>query len=181
MDDIAEEWIRMTFSNDPDVTGALIPFMMNSYATITNYMAPLGLHRMAAPQHHYGPAPWTDDQDRADMNSVYYHQADREGIGFDRTSKGSDALSQYSEQVRKKFATAESCPEELMLWFHHLNWDHPMKSGNTLWNELCYRYYAGADSVAAMQDIWNSLDGTIDSERHRQVNYLLKIQHNDER
>ena len=178
-DDIAEEWIRMTFGNEDEVRNSLLPMMMNSWATVINYMAPLGLHHIMASGHHYGPAPWLDDQERADNNSVYYHQADREGIGFDRTSAGSDALSQYAQPVQKLYASSQNCPEELLLWFHHLSWDFTMKSGNSLWIELCYRYYQGADSVAAMQKTWGRLENEIDPERFETVKTLLSIQYKE--
>ena len=178
-DDISEEWIRMTFGNDPEVINSLLPIMMNSWAITINYMTPLGLHHIMAPGHHYGPAPWVNNQDRVDNNSVYYHQAGREGIGFDRTSAGSDALSQYAEQVQKIYASSQNCPEELLLWFHHVSWDFTMKSGNTLWNELCYKYYQGVDSVAAMRKSWASLENKIDPERFERVKTLLNIQYKE--
>lgn len=173
---IADEWIRMTFGNDEQVVNTIKPIMIDSREILVHYMTPLGLHHMMGAGHHYGPGPWVKNMPRADWTSVYYHKADSIGIGFNRTSTGSDALSQYYPPVQKEFASLETCPEEYLLWFHHVPWDHKMKSGNTLWEELCYKYYSGADSVKWMQKEWNSLKGKIDEERFNQVNMLLTIQ-----
>jgi alpha-glucuronidase len=110
---------------------------------------------------------------------VYYHQADSVSIGFDRTRTGSNALGQYAQEVQQLYGDANTCPEEYLLWFHHARWDRKMKSGRTLWDEMCHRYYAGADSVAWMQRSWNKLNGLVDSDRFEQVKELLTIQHNE--
>lgn len=173
---IAEEWIRMTFSNDNAVVQSLNKMMMESRETLVNYMTPLGLHHIMGYNHHYGPAPWIKDKPRADWTSFYYHKADNDAIGFDRTTKGSNALIQYTPEVRRIFERVEDCPEEFLLWFHHVRWDHQMKSGRTLWEELCYRYYTGADAVQEMQRTWNVLEGKVDDERFQQLKILLTIQ-----
>jgi alpha-glucuronidase len=125
--------------------------------------------------HHYGPGPWINEG-RPDWTSVYYHRADSAGIGFDRSSSGSNATSQYHSPVREKFDQLSTCPESLLLWFHHVSWTHKMKSGKTLWEELCHKYYGGVDSVRAMQKTWNALAWRIDDERFHQVRALLSIQ-----
>src|SRR3982751_1085093 len=153
--------------------------MLASREAVVNYMTPLGLHHIMATGHHYGPAPWVSNAGRADWNPVYYHRADSFGIGFDRTSAGSNALSQYAPEVRKQFEDSNTCPEKYLLWFHHVSWDHKMRSGRNLWDELCYRYYTGVDSVKAMRSEWNSLKASIDEERFRQVQMLLNIQVSD--
>ncbi|OGU60074.1 MAG: alpha-glucuronidase [Ignavibacteria bacterium RBG_13_36_8] len=173
---IADEWIRMTFSNNSDVLDLIKSLMLNSHETVVNYMTPLGLHHIMGWDHHYGPAPWIKDKHRDDWTSVYYHGADRNGIGFDRTATGSNAVSQYFPSIEKMFSSLEICPDKYLLWFHHLNWNYVMKSGNTLWNELCYKYYEGVDSVKSMQRRWNSLTGKIDKERFESVRMLLNIQ-----
>ena len=175
-EEIAEEWIRMTFSNDKEVVNTMKEIMMASREIAVSYMTPLGLHHIMAEHHHYGPGPWVAVSGRPDWTSVYYHQADSNGVGFDRTETGSNALGQYYPQVREKFSDPEKCPDEYLLWFHHLSWDYKMKSGRTLWKELCYKYYYGADSTKWMVDEWSSLEGKIDEERFEHVSTFLKIQ-----
>jgi len=176
---IAEEWVRMTFSNDLTVVQPMVTMMMASRETVVNYMTPLGLHHIMGYNHHYGPAPWIRDKPRADWTSVYYHRADKDAVGFDRTSTGSNALSQYTDEVRQQFEKAGSCPEEFLLWFHHVRWDYTMKSGRTLWDELCYRYYDGAEAVKGMQRSWETLAGKVDQDRFEQIKMLLAIQYNE--
>jgi alpha-glucuronidase len=175
-DKIAEDWLRMTFTSNARFLQPMKKLMMDSRENTVNYMTPLGLHHIMGWSHHYGPGPWVSNKPRADWTAVYYHKADTLGIGFDRTSTGSNALSQYFPEVEKKFSDLQSCPEEYLLWFHHVNWNYRLKSGKTLWNELCYRYYAGVDAVKGMQKTWDSMEGTIDPERFQQVKMLLAIQ-----
>jgi alpha-glucuronidase len=178
--DIADEWLRMTFTNYDEVVGRLKNLMLESRENAVNYMTPLGLHHIMYAGHHYGPGPWVD-RGRRDWTSVYYHRADSTGIGFDRTSKGSNAVSQYFPQVRDLYDNIESCPENLLLWFHHVPWDYRMKSGNTLWDEICYHYDKGVKSVADMQEEWSKVKGFIDQERYEQVTELLQKQKRDAR
>ncbi len=176
---IAEEWIRATFSNNENVVSTLKNVMLASREVTVRYMTPLGLHHIMGWNHHYGPGPWIKDKPRADWTSVYYHQADSLGIGFNRTATGSKALLQYTPEVQKIYSTPGNCPEEYLLWFNHVGWDHRMKSGRTLWDELCHHYYAGADSVAWMQQQWDSIHKHIDAERYQQVKALLAIQYQE--
>lgn len=173
---IADEWIRMTFSNDPEVVGTLKRVMLASREITVQYMTPLGLHHIMGWDHHYGPGPWIKDKPRADWTSVYYHKADDGGIGFDRTETGSNALSQYAPEVQKLYGNVKTCPVEYLLWYHHVPWAHKLKSGRSLWEELCHRYYQGADSVKWMQKSWDSLEAKIDADRFVQVKSLLSIQ-----
>jgi alpha-glucuronidase len=99
--------------------------------------------------HHYGPAPWIKDKERADWTSVYYHRADAQGIGFDRSSRGSNALGQYHPPVQALYDDLQQCPESYLLWFHHVPWSHTMRSGRTLWDELCYTYQQGVQHQEA--------------------------------
>jgi alpha-glucuronidase len=173
--EIADEWIRMTFSNDEEFVTRVTKMMLASREITVNYMTPLGLHHIMGSGHHYGPGPWVD-RGRADWTSVYYHRADSNGIGFDRSSEGSDAVSQYFPPVRDYFNNLETCPENLLLWFHHVSWDYKLKSGRTLWDELCYKYNEGVDSVRWLMAEWNKAEGIIDDERYEQVKSLLEIQ-----
>ena len=173
---IADEWIRQTFTNNAQVVDTIKKMMLGSRETTVNYMTPLGLHHIMGYGHHFGPAPWYDKAPRADWNPVYFHKADAAAIGFDRTEKGTDFLSQYSPKVRKQFEDVNTCPEEYLLWFHHVRWDHKMKSGRTLWDELCYKYNLGVDGVRRMQKEWNSTENMIDKQRFNHVKQLLTIQ-----
>ena len=173
---VADEWIRQTFTNDLHFVNAAKKIMLMSRETVVNYMTPLGLHHIMGTGHHYGPGPWIDNVGRADWNPVYYHRADSIGIGFDRTAAGSNALAQYAEPVRKQWENMNDCDEKYLLWFHHVPWIFKMKSGRNFWEELCYRYYSGVDSVRSMQQTWNSLKKYIDDERFQQVKMLLNIQ-----
>ncbi|SKB45795.1 alpha-glucuronidase [Parapedobacter luteus] len=176
---IAEDWLRRTFGNDASLIGTLLPMMMQSRETVVNYMTPLGLHHLMGWSHHYGPGPWIKDKQRADWTSVYYHQAGKDGIGFDRTASGSGALSQYAPEVQALFADPQTCPDEYLLWFHHLPWDFRMKSGETLWEALCGHYYGGVEEVADMQAVWEAQRGKVDSTVFQEVSDLLAIQHQE--
>ncbi|GGK79069.1 alpha-glucuronidase family glycosyl hydrolase [Rufibacter glacialis] len=178
---IADEWIKMTFSSSPSLVPAVRKMMMGSREAVVNYMTPMGLHHLMGWSHHYGPGPWIKDKPRADWTSVYYHRATEKGIGFDRTKTGSNALSQYAPEVQAQWQNPATCPEEFLLWFHHVAWDAKTKSGRTLWDELCYRYSGGVDSVRTMQKTWDSLAGQVDKERHHQVKQYLAIQEKDAR
>lgn len=175
-DEIAEEWIRMTISNDNEIVSKIKSIMLKSREDCVNYMTPLGLHHIMGWNHHYGPAPWIKDKHRDDWTSVYYHRADTNGIGFDRTATGSNAVSQYFPEVAEIFSSVEKCPEEYLLWFHHLPWDYKMKSGKTLWEEICYHYYNGVEGVKETIKIWDSLKNKIDNEQYNHVKMLLNIQ-----
>lgn len=176
---IADEWIRQTFSNNRSVVSTIKKIMMASREAVVNYMTPLGLHHIMATGHHYGPGPWVDNLGRADWNPVYYHRADSYGIGFDRTATGSNAIAQYQPQVQSQWKDSNTCDEKYLLWFHHVSWSHKMKDGKILWNELCSKYQQGVDTVRWMQQQWNTLRNSIDEERYNQVKMFLTIQEKD--
>lgn len=178
-DVIADEWLRMTFTNNENFIAPVKQLMMTSREAGVNYRSPLGLTHLYAQGHHYGPAPWLSESGRADWTATYYHRASTDGIGFDRTSTGSNALAQYAPAISSVYGDLDQVPEELLLWFHHLSWQHPMKSGRNLWEELVAKYYAGVEQVRNMQQQWNSLEGLIDSQRFAQVKALLQIQERD--
>jgi alpha-glucuronidase len=144
-------------------------------------MTPLGLHHLMAEGHHHGPAPWFSGGRRADWTSVYYHRADANGIGFDRTASGSNAAGQYFPPVAEAFGRLDTVPEKYLLWFHHLGWDHEMASGLSLWEELVRHYYGGFAAVRRMQATWKSAAGRIDPERREQVRAFLAIQEKEAR
>lgn len=178
-EEIADEWIRMTLSNNDEVVKKIESIMLASRENVVNYMDPLGLSMIFGYDFHYGPGPWVDYSPHKDWNSTYYHRADSLGVGFDRTKSGSDYVDQYYPTVAEKFASLATCPDDELLWFHHLRWNYRMKSGLTLWDDICYHYYSGVDSVRKMQRVWNSLEGKIDEEEFHDVKMLLKIQENE--
>jgi alpha-glucuronidase len=180
---IADEWLRMTFSNHADFVDKATVMMMQSREAVVEYMMPLGLHHLFEVGHHYGPGPWIDvaDVGRADWSAVYYHQADSEGVGFDRTKTGSNAVSLYHSPYRDQLENIETCPENLLLWFHRVRWDYRMKSGRTLWDELCFMYNRGVGRVRQMQADWDNLEAFVDQARFTHVQALLKVQEREAR
>jgi alpha-glucuronidase len=177
--DIAEEWARQTFSNDPAFVKPVVDMMMGSREAVVDYMMPLGLHHLFDTGHHYGPGPWVNNLSRADWNPTYYHQADASGIGFDRGPKGSQATAQYAPDVAKLFADPRRTPEKFLLWFHHLPWKHRMSSGRTLWDEMVVHYTRGVDTVAKMRETWETVRPHVDADRFAQVAAFLRIQHEE--
>jgi alpha-glucuronidase len=176
---IAEEWIRQTFTNNNSFVQPVKKIMLQSHNILVNYMTPLGLTHIMYNGHHYGPMPWGNTLNRPDWNPVYYHRADTIGIGFNRTITGTNALAQYAPEVQKQFADINSCPEDYLLWFHHVPWNFKMKSGRTFWEELCYKYYTAVDSMKAVQQQWSKLEKYIDADRFHHVKQLLNIQVNE--
>jgi alpha-glucuronidase len=172
---IADEWTRMTFSNDDQVVAVIHKMMMSSHETFVSYTMPLGLHHLIGGDH-YAPMPWNDRAPRADWTATYYHKAAADGIGFDRTKRGNRAVEQYFFQVGDELDDIARCPEKFLLWFHRCAWDYRMKSGKTLWDELCTKYQQGAAEAGAMQKTWQSLAGKIDARRHKEVAERLAVQ-----
>lgn len=176
---IADEWLRMTYSNNPVFLQTASRLMMGSRDVFVQYSNPVGLHHIMGTGHHYGPAPWVNNLNRPDWNPVYYHKADSVGIGFNRTATGSNALVQYHPEVRKLWENMETCEEKNLLWFHHVPWTFKMKSGRSLWDELCYNYYTGAGKVKEMQQSWSKLKPYVDEQRFDQVRMLLNVQYDE--
>lgn len=173
---IADEWIRMTWSDDPDIVKTISNIMGGSWEACVDYMTPLGLHHIMAEGHHYGPGPDHVNPVREDWSSTYYHKADQFGIGFDRSSTGTNGVGQYAKPLRELWDSPHTCPEKYLLWFHHLPWTYPMPSGATLWEELQSHYNRGVDEVIAMKDAWISLAGKIDAERYLHVRERIDMQ-----
>lgn len=173
-DEIAREWIRMTWSHDPKVVDAIAAMMKGSWQANVDYEMPLGIHHIMDAGSHYTPKPHTVNKEAPEYSAYYYHKADAKGIGFDRTKTGSDAVSQYAPAIRDRFADLATCPEDLILWFHHVPWEHRMKSGRNLWDELVFRYYGGVEYVKDMQQQWEALRGKVDDERHSAVSRKLE-------
>jgi len=177
---IADEWLRMTFSQDTGFVNPAKEIMLASWEAAVSYMMPLGLHHLFAWEHHYGPEPWCYfEWARPDWLPAYYHQAGSTGLGFNRTHTGSHAVAQYFSPLKEEFNDIKTCPEKFLLWFHHVPWDYRMKSGRILWDELCYNYQQGVDQVRNFQKKWDKLENLIDRERFSDVQYKLKIQARD--
>lgn len=168
--EIASEWIKMTLTKDEQAEAVILDMMVNSREVLVNYQSPLGLNTLSSVGHHHGPQPW---------KRMSFHRADKEGLGFDRTASGSNAVSQYFEPVRNIFENIETCPENLLAWFHHVPWNYRMRSGRTFWEELCFKYYSGAASVKEMQEDWQSVKGQTDPETFEAVGTLLQKQHEE--
>ncbi|HUG72450.1 MAG TPA: alpha-glucuronidase family glycosyl hydrolase [Steroidobacteraceae bacterium] len=174
--DIADEWARMTFVDDDAVVGPVVDMMMASREAVVDYMTPLGLHHLMGRGHHYGPMPWDAGGPRADWTPVYYHRATGQGIGFNRSSSGSNAVSQYAPPVAAQFNDLAQVPDSLLLWFHHVPWEYRMRSGRTLWHELVAHYARGIEAVRQLRATWAQLEGRIDAPRHAQTATFLAIQ-----
>lgn len=180
---IACEWLEQTFSRDSSFVSTMATVMESSREACVDYMMPLGLHHIFKFDHHYGPEP---DGYKAEYPlewcPVYYHRANKDSIGFDRSPSGSNAAGQYPEPYRSLYGSAASCPEEYLLWFHRLPWSHRMKSGRTLWEELQHKYNEGVESVMTYQRIWrSSMRPYVDERRWREVDARLQQQVDDAR
>lgn len=177
---IADEWLKMTFSTDKDFVKPVGEMMMASREAVVNYMMPLGLHHIFAFGHHYGPEPWCDVPNaRPDWMPWYYHNADSVGLGFDRSKTGSNAVSQYFTPLNEIYGNVNTCPENLLLWFHHVPWSYKMKSGRSMWNELCYKYDEGVHQVRDFQKTWDRVGAFVDARRFADVQSKLRIQSRD--
>ena len=201
-EEIADEWLWQTMSHyvmgiplvpaipiserriDPakkeNPWGTLIDMMMSSREACVNYMMPLGLHHIFAGTHHYGPEPWYAPRGvRADWTPPYYHKADSIGLGFDRTLTGSANVKQYPDELCKQYNDINTCPENLLTWFHHVPWDYKMKSGRTFWDELCHKYDDGVQEARRFLKIWDAMQPWVDEQRFNEVQRKLRIQVRD--
>ncbi|APX66156.1 alpha-glucuronidase family glycosyl hydrolase [Sphingomonas sp. gentR] len=180
-EDVARAWAAQTFGTDRQVIDTVTAMMMGSREAVVDYTGALGLAHLMATGHHYGPGPWVSELARPEWNPTYYHRADANGIGFDRTASGSNAVGQYAGPVAKAFAKPETTPESMLLWFHHLPWDRRMASGRTLWEDLVAHYDRGVAYVAQMQGQWDGLRPKIDAERWQKTATYLAVQEREAR
>ena len=204
---IAEEWLRQTFLTESSelrterydyphvnsgnsttnhtsqfsvLSSQLLSMMLRSREACVSYMMPLGIHHIFAGTHHYGPEPWYAPRGvRADWTPPYYHKADSIGLGFDRTLNGSANVKQYPEELCRLYNDINTCPENLLAWFHHVPWDHRMKSGRTFWDELCYKYDDGVHQARHFLTVWDAMQPYVDSQRFDEVQRKLRIQARD--
>lgn len=191
---IAHEWLQQTFSNnisdknnplavnnwERNFLNPVKKMMLQSHEAAVNYSMPLGLHHIFAGNHHYGPGPWYAPKGvRVDWTPPYYHQAATNGIGFNRTVTGSNAVNQYQQTLAATLNHANTCPEMYLLWFHHVPWNFKMKSGKTLWDQLCYHYNSGVKQVRQFQKVWDALEDYVDKNTFATVQSKLKRQVKD--
>ncbi len=179
-EEIADEWIRQTFSNDERLLSPVRQIMQESREACVKYMMPLGIHHIFAGTHHYGPEPWYAPKGlRADWTPPYYHKADSIGMGFDRTLTGTANVRQYPEALCRLYNDINTCPENLITWFHHVPWDHKMKSGRTFWDELCHQYDEGVHEARHFLTVWDAMQPYVDAQRFSEVQRKLRIQARD--
>ena len=179
-EEIADEWIRQTFSNDERLLSPVRQIMQESREACVKYMMPLGIHHIFAGTHHYGPEPWYAPKGlRADWTPPYYHKADSIGMGFDRTLTGTANVRQYPEALCRLYNDINTCPENLITWFHHVPWDHKMKSGRTFWDELCHQYDEGVHEARRFLAVWDAMQPNVDTQRFSEVQRKLRIQARD--
>lgn len=182
---IAREWLHITFPKpllmsrarfEREFIGPMTEVMLASREACVNYMMPLGLHHLFAWEHHFGPEPWCRIEGaREDWMPSYYHKAGPNGIGFDRTvATGSGATAQYKEPLASRFEDPDTCPLELLLWFHHLPWDYPLSTGRTVWEELCFRYDEGVRQVCGFRETWEGMRPYVSADRYKEVAALLE-------
>jgi alpha-glucuronidase len=169
---IAREWVRMTWTNDTPVVDTIVRMMMGSREALASYQTPLGIGHQMRSSDHYGPMPneWFQ---RDDWSPVYYNQADSAGIGFDRSPTGSNLVAQYFPTLQDRYGNIDTTPENLLAWFHHVPWDRRMSSGRTYWDELVYRYQMGVEYVTWMRETWDALQPYIDARRFAEVKAKL--------
>ncbi|SOD88673.1 alpha-glucuronidase family glycosyl hydrolase [Spirosoma fluviale] len=158
---IADEWVKMTLTHEPKAVKTITDLMLKSREIYVDYNTPLGLSRPWSGVH-FAPEPWQEKSVRPDWTAIYYHRADSIGLGFDRTATGSNALAQYRPEVQQQWSNPETCPLPYLLWFHHVPWTKKLSTGRTLWDELCTRFYTGADSVVWMQKQWAQVKPAVD-------------------
>ncbi|WP_176499931.1 alpha-glucuronidase family glycosyl hydrolase [Sphingomonas sp. HMP9] len=178
---VAREWAAMTFAPAPKIVDPVVAMMMGSREAVVDYMTPLGLAHVMATGQHYGPGPWVIDLKRPEWNPVYYHRADKAGIGFDRTKTGSNAVAQYAPGLARKLAAPATTPERELLWFHHVPWTYRTTSGRSVWAEMVHDYDAGVGYVAGMRRQWDGVKTEVDTERWAKTATYLAVQEREAR
>ena len=164
---IADEWLKQTYTTEKAFVEPMTDVLLESREAVVRYMMPLGLHHIFAGGHHYGPEPWCDPQGwREDWKPKYYHKADKNGLGFDRSMSGSQNARQYPDALFNKYNKVEECPEQLLLWFHHVPWTHKMHNGETMWEALCHTYDQGVRQAEAFARVWEQMKPYVDAERY---------------
>jgi len=176
---IADEWVQMTFQTDEKSRKTIQSILLKSRDTYVKFTTPLGLHHIMGHNLHFGPEPWLAKSARPDWTSLYYHRADSVGLGFNRTQSGSQALSLYHPEVQKRWINPKNCELDYLLWFHHVAWNEKLSTGNTLWEELCFRYFSGVKEVEILQKEWQQCEGKINQTLFLDVKGRLAAQHRE--
>lgn len=177
---IAEEFLKQTFTSDTNFVLPVRQVLLKSWQAAVNYMMPYGLHHLFAFGHHYGPEPWCDPEGtRPDWLPKYYHRADSVGLGFDRTAKGSGAVLQYHEPLATQYGNIQTCPEEYLLWFHHVPWGYVMRNGLSMWDNLCYAYSRGVSDACQFVKTWSAMKPYVDHERFERQQKCFERQAKD--
>lgn len=177
--EIAQEWISQTLSRDSKTVSDIQSMMLSTREIYVNYTSPFGLHHVMGEGHHFGPEPWVEKAPRPDWTALYYHKADEKGIGFDRTNTGSNALAQYPKEFSAPLSSLETCPEEFLLWFHHVPWDRKLKNGDIFWDAFVKKFYQGVKEVEGLQRDWEKVKGKVPQETFENVSARLKTQHKE--
>ena len=177
-EEIADEWIKMTFTDDEAFVSPIKELLLESRENTVRYEMPMGLHHTFSSEGHYGPGPW-EGSIRPDWSPKYYHKAGTDGVGFDRTMNGSGNVGQYHEPLASIYGDPKTCPENLILWFHHLPWDYQMEDGEILWDRLCHTFQQGIDAAAGYIDTWAEVRDFVDEQRWNEVNVKLIRQAKD--
>ena len=176
---IAQEWLKLTFTSNPEFVEPALGMMMQSREAVVDYMTPLGLAHLMGTGHHYGPAPWVNDLGRPEWNPAYYHKADKNGIGFDRTAKGSNALAQYTPAAASPYENVNTIDDKFLLWFHRVPWSHKTQTNKSVWHALIKRYDTGVNTVKAMQNTWKTLEKYVDPARYKSIEARLNTQYQE--
>jgi len=176
---IADEWIKMSLTKDAKSVENIKNMMLRSRELYVDFTTPLGLIHIMGQGIHFGPEPWLERSARPDWTSIYYHRADSIGLGFDRTEKGSNALGLYSKEVQNQWNNPNTCDLKYLLWYHHVGWNQKLSTGNSLWDELCFRYYNGVKEVEKLQLDWDKTKGFVDEEIFNDVKGRLAVQHRE--
>ncbi|MFD0856304.1 hypothetical protein ACFQ07_28955, partial [Actinomadura adrarensis] len=176
--DIADDWVRMTWSNREPVVDTIVKMMMGSWEALVSYQTPLGVAHQFRSSDHYGPNP-AEVLARDDWSPPYYHRADSEGLGYDRSPSGSDFTAQYFPTLEARYGDIDTVPENLLMWFHHVPWDRRMRNGRIFWDELVYRYQMGVQYVTWLRQTWDSLEPVIDARRFSEVKAKLATHEQD--
>ncbi|MFN8357173.1 MAG: alpha-glucuronidase family glycosyl hydrolase [Spirosomataceae bacterium] len=176
---IADEWVKMTLTKSPQSVSTIKAILLKSREVYVNHTNPLGLHHIMGQNIHFGPEPWLERSARPDWTAIYYHRADSVGIGFNRLESGSNAISLYNPETQKQWRDSNTTDLRYLMWFHHVPWTQQLSTGRSLWDELCTRYYHGVEEVAQMQQEWETLKGTVDSEMFEDVKGRLAVQHRE--
>lgn len=176
---IADEWIKMSLTKDAKSVENIKNMMLRSRELYVDFTTPLGLIHIMGQGIHFGPEPWLERSARPDWTSIYYHRADSIGLGFDRTEKGSNALGLYSKEVQNQWNNPSTCDLKYLLWYHHVGWNQKLSTGNSLWDEICFRYYNGVKEVEKLQLDWDKTKGFVDEEIFNDVKGRLAVQHRE--